>query len=112
MMNRIINILIFILLIFITTVANAVTLKWDIPLGDRLEIVRTANVKYLVNSNTRRLYKERNIIDLTCYKKEGASSLVNGAFSVFHKEYHDKFLPVQVMYQKNSKKLEGLQIQL
>ncbi|MFC1670623.1 OmpA family protein [Spirochaetota bacterium] len=97
-MNQFINILVFFILFFITTIANGATLKWDIPAGDRLEIVRTANVKYLVNSKTRRIYKERNIVDLTCYKKKGDSNLVNGAFSVFHKEYSENVFRLREQY--------------
>ena len=97
-MNRIINILLFILTIFIAANAEAVTLKWNIPTGDRLEVVRTANVKYLINSRTKRIYKERNIIDLTCSKKIKEISFVNGAFSVFHREHQDKVFHLREQY--------------
>ncbi|MCP4136332.1 MAG: OmpA family protein [bacterium] len=68
---------------------GAVTLKWDIPGNARLEAVRTAKVKYYTNSKLVRIYKERNIIDLTCDRKEKSGSHVRGVFSVFRKELKD-----------------------
>ncbi len=68
---------------------NSIILKWDIPLNDRLEIVKTAKVKYLLNTdkNTKfKLYEERNIIDLTCFKKENRQNFVKGNFSIYQKD--------------------------
>jgi len=66
--------------------AGAVTLTWDIPHNDRLEIMRTAKINYLVNNRLKRIYEERNIIDLTCFEKQHNLSKLKGVFSVFHRE--------------------------
>ncbi len=74
---------------------QAVTLKWDIPKGKRLEMVRTAKVNYLINSKLYRIYDERNIIDLTCYKKKDTTSSVRGKFTVYHKEYENSIFTIR-----------------
>ncbi len=61
----------------------AATLAWDIPKGERLEITRTAAVKFLVNDRMQKVYQERNIIDLTCHEKKAEASRVKGRFSVY-----------------------------
>lgn len=74
------------LILLVSLPASGVTLKWDIPQNDRLEIMRTARVNYLVNNRMQRIYEERNIIDLTCFEKKGEASNLKGVFSVFHRE--------------------------
>jgi outer membrane protein OmpA-like peptidoglycan-associated protein len=66
--------------------AQTVTLEWDIPKGERLELVRTAKVNTYVNRKPSRSYDERNIIDLSCYDSSLQSSSVQGDFAVFTKE--------------------------
>lgn len=66
--------------------AQSIQLKWDIPRHERLEMTRTARINYLVNNRLRRVYEERNIIDLTCYDKSEKASSLKGVFSVFHRE--------------------------
>ena len=78
-----------ILFVFITSHAFSHTLSWDIPLNERLEIVRTAKVKTFLNTKIGSVYEERNIIDLVCYKKEGKISYVKGAFTVYHRNEGD-----------------------
>lgn len=72
-----------ILLIFAGGAAHAAVLSWDILKNDRLEITRTATVKFLVNDRLNKVYQERNIIDLTCHERRDASSGVKGRFSLY-----------------------------
>jgi outer membrane protein OmpA-like peptidoglycan-associated protein len=64
----------------------AVSLTWEIPKGERLEITRTAAVKFLVNDRMRKVFQERNIIDLTCIDNRGNASRVKGGFSVYERD--------------------------
>lgn len=64
----------------------AIALKWDIKEGERIEFTKSARVRYYINSDLKRIYEERNIIDLTCSRKTDSSMAVNGVFSVFHRE--------------------------
>lgn len=64
----------------------AATLAWEIPKGERLEITRTAAVKFLINDRMIKIYQERNIIDLTCSDKTGETSRVKGVFSVYERD--------------------------
>jgi len=77
---------IILVLLLSATGLQAMTLKWDIPLSKRLEIMKTARVEYLVNNTVKRVYDERNIIDLTCTAKSDSASRVRGVFAVFHRE--------------------------
>ncbi len=79
--------------LFYSIPARCLILKWDIPLNERLEIVRTADVEYYVNSSLKRIYQERNIIDLTCYAKKDKVSKIRGLFSIYRRESgNDVFL--------------------
>ncbi len=69
--------------------ASAVSLKWEMNISDRVEIVRTADIKYLINSKLTRVYNERNIINLTCTGREEGSSAVKAMFSIFRKDLDD-----------------------
>ena len=64
----------------------AVSLKWDIPKEERLEIVRNAQIEYLINNSIMKVFEERNIVNLSCYEKNEHSSMVKGLFSVYQKE--------------------------
>ncbi len=64
----------------------AAQLRWEIPQYERLEIVRTASVKYFMDKNLIKNYGERNIINLTCYEKEHDGSRVKGDFTVYQKD--------------------------
>ncbi len=68
------------------TTLYAVTMKWDIPKDERLEIMRNARIEYLINSTTMKVYDERNIINLSCFQKKVNTSMVKGLFSVYQKE--------------------------
>jgi outer membrane protein OmpA-like peptidoglycan-associated protein len=81
---------------------NGIRLKWDIPLNDRLEIVKTARVKYLLNTdkNTKyKLYDERNIIDLTCINKEERQNSVKGNFTIYQKDQGTKIFIMKEKYE-------------
>ncbi len=84
--------IILILLITAFTVSSsfAYQLKWIIPEKERLEMVKTAQVQFIINGKLRRKYEERNIIDLTCYKAGKDASHVKGEFTVFRREEKEK----------------------
>lgn len=65
---------------------SAAQLSWEIPKNERLEIVRTATVKYFMDDNLIKNYNERNIINLTCYEKESDGSRIKGDFTVYQKD--------------------------
>ncbi len=64
----------------------AIQLHWEIPKNERLEIVRTASVKYFMDSNFVKNYVERNIVNLTSYDRETDGSRVKGDFTVYQKD--------------------------
>ncbi len=59
--------------------------QWDLTVGERLEIVRTADVIYIENSIQRAKYEERNIVDLTAYAKtpNGRGYRIKGLFKTY-----------------------------
>ena len=61
-------------------------LRWNLQKDERLEMVRTASVTLYLNSMAVKKYDERNIIDLTCYRRDGDDQQMKGGFSVFMKE--------------------------
>ncbi|MGL4368911.1 MAG: OmpA family protein [Spirochaetota bacterium] len=65
---------------------SAYYLKWDLKKGERLEIVKTASVTVYLNSMAAKKYEERNIIDLSCYEREGDIQKLKGGFSVFSRD--------------------------
>jgi len=78
--------LITVILILLITPLWAISLKWDLKKDDRIEIVRTAQVKFLINRKVQRIYQERNIIDLTSIERIADSSRVKGTIKVFHRD--------------------------
>lgn len=85
-MKKIIGfITVFLSFIFSTTLPAA-QIQWEIPKNERLEIIRTASVKYFMDNNLIKSYNERNIINLTCYEKETDGSRVKGDFTVYQKD--------------------------
>ncbi len=88
-------------LFFLLSVSDlfAVQLKWDIPKGNRLEIVRTASVIKLINSRVNSRYDERNIIDLTCVSREKGGSRVEGVFSVYERGYGEDIFLQKAQYE-------------
>jgi len=78
---------------------------WNLKKDDRLELVKTAKINFLINNTLQRIYEERNIIDLTCYDKKEDNSYVKGGFSVFTKESDEK------IFRLTDKKLTDFEIQ-
>jgi outer membrane protein OmpA-like peptidoglycan-associated protein len=78
--------------------AFAAALAWDIPKGERLEITRTAEVTFLVNSTEKKTYDERNIIDLTCYDVRDGVSSVKGLFTVYERESGEEVFRTREQY--------------
>ncbi len=71
---------------------------WDIPSNDRLEVMNTATVNYLENSGLKRVYQERNIIDLTCYKRDNGKQFVKGRFSVYRRDTREEMFRLDEKY--------------
>jgi len=67
--------------------ASAYMLTWNLAKDDRIEMVKTAGIKYYINAKLNRIYEERNIIDITCTDKSDKLNRVHGVFSVHEKEY-------------------------
>lgn len=65
--------------------AYAYKLSWDLAKDERIEMVKTAGVKYYLNARMSRSYEERNIIDITCSDKSDRLNRVHGVFSVLEK---------------------------
>lgn len=80
-------IIVLTLLILPLVNAHAVRLEWDIAKDERIEMIKTAGIKYYINSGLRRAYEERNVIDLTCTDKSDKLNRVNGVFSIHEKEF-------------------------
>jgi len=94
-----VRILALIFCLFSYAAAHAVTLRWNIPKDERLEMTRTASVKFLVNDRTQKMYQERNIIDLTCHATESEASSVKGLFSVYVRESINEVFQLRMQYQ-------------
>lgn len=78
--------------------AHAAVLQWDIAKDDRIEMVRTAQVTTLVGGRREKNYEERNIVDLTCYGKEGPVQRVRGLFSVYQRDAGSQVFMLQEQY--------------
>ncbi len=82
------GVFVFIFVIVLPSTALwAVELKWAFEKDKRIEMVKTARVKYYVNANLNKIYDERNVIDLTCTGKSDKYGHVNGVFTVHEKGY-------------------------
>lgn len=79
-------------------VVMAITLSWDIPQNERLEFVYDANIEYFENGMLRKIYSERNIIDLLCYEKDTKGQAVKGTFSVYRKNINDYVFRLEEQY--------------
>lgn len=91
----------FIISIFIILLSlplYSMKLKWDLDKNERIEMVRTAGVRYYVNRSVQRVYEERNIIDLTCVEKFSDMYRVDGVFSVFEREGSDTVFKLKEKY--------------
>ncbi|MCX8124529.1 MAG: OmpA family protein [Spirochaetes bacterium] len=92
-----INMMVFVLLLD-THFVFALTLKWDIPEQSKLEFVYDAKIEYYENGELKRIYGERNIIDLVCYQKKSNGQAVNGSFSVYRKNINDFVYRLEEQY--------------
>lgn len=102
-MKKIINSLMYAAIIFTVYVVFppvivAVTLTWDIPQHEKLEFVYDANIEYYENGILRKIYGERNIIDLLCYEKDSKGQAVRGTFSVYRKNINDYVYRLEEQY--------------
>lgn len=73
------------LMLFYSFNAHAYMLMWNLEKDERIEMVKTADVKYYINANLKKIYEERNIIDITCREKSDRLNRVHGVFSVHEK---------------------------
>ncbi len=80
------------------TIVEAITLTWDIPQNESLEFVYDANIEYYEDGILRKIYSERNIIDLLCYKKNSNGQAVRGSFSVYRKNINDYVYRLEEQY--------------
>jgi outer membrane protein OmpA-like peptidoglycan-associated protein len=92
------KLLLTILILIPWAASHAASLTWEIPKDERLEITRTAAVKFLVNDSMRRVFQERNIIDLTCYDAKAGASSVRGRFSVYERGSVDEVFNLREQY--------------
>lgn len=70
--------------------AGAYTLRWNLEKDERIEMVKTADVKYYINAVLKKVYEERNIIDITCSDRSDRLNRVHGVFSVHEKDEGEK----------------------
>ncbi len=96
-MKRIVIIILLVVNVF-TGQLSAEVFKWDIKKNDRLELVKTAKIVFIMNNKLARKYEERNIIDLTCYKNTGTQNFLKGSFSIYTKDID---APVFKLTEKN-----------
>ncbi len=90
MKNKLVLAIVFLLMVlyaFFPDGSRTETIRWIIPEGEKLEMVRNAEVEFLVNGVVQKVYHERNIINLSCFKKENTQSKVKGEFTIYQK--HD-----------------------
>ena len=78
--------------------AYAYKLSWDISKGERIEMVKTADVKYYINAKLTKVYEERNIIDLSCTGKSDLLNRVDGVFTVLERGSGEKVFHVRNKY--------------
>jgi len=76
----------------------AYKLTWDISKDERIEMVKTADVKYYINAELKKVYEERNIIDLSCSGKSDLLNRVDGVFTVLQRNSGEKVFHVMNQY--------------
>jgi outer membrane protein OmpA-like peptidoglycan-associated protein len=76
----------------------AYKLLWDLSKDERIEMIKTADVKYYINANLTKTYEERNIIDLSCTGKSDKLNRVDGVFTVLQRDSGDKAFHVMNQY--------------
>lgn len=88
-----------VLIITPLSLLHAYELKWDMPEGQRLEMVKTATIEYRTNGNLARVYQERNIIDLTSLGKEKLGNKVKGVFSTYSRDRSEDTFKLESRHQ-------------
>lgn len=89
MKNKLVLTIVFLIMVLYAVFpdySNTETIRWIIPEGEKLEMVRNAEVKFLVNGVVQKAYQERNIINLSCFEQDKTQSRVKGEFSVYQKK--------------------------
>ncbi len=81
--------IVFVMLLLPVAGLHAEKFVWDLSPDERIEMVKTARIKYYINSRLSRIYDERNIIDLTCVDKSDRLNRVHGVFSVHEKDHNE-----------------------
>ena len=103
-MRHIINLLFLILSVNILNAqTNEHLFRWNLEEGQRLEIVRTADVIYIENTIQRDVYEERNIIDLTAYREtaNGQGFQVQGIFKTYSRKKGENVFKLNREYQSD-----------
>jgi len=106
-MKRLLSVLFAVL--FLASGLSAANLKWDLEKDKRVEMVKTARIKYYINANLKKIYEERNIIDLTCVGTSDKYGRVHGVFTIHEKDYGESMFKqrnkyiVDFLIQKNGK---------
>lgn len=99
--------ILILLFVFLNASISAATLKWKFEPQDRLEVVKTAEIAYLINKSIQSQYYERNIVDLTCLDIKGKEHRVHGTFSVFTKQANDAAFQLTSRHQSDFGILES-----
>lgn len=89
---------IFTSIILMSLPLYSMKLKWTLDKDERIEMVKTAGVRYYVNRSVQRVYEERNIIDLTCISSMSDMYRVDGVFTVFEREGDDTVFKLKEKY--------------
>ncbi|MCL1833786.1 MAG: OmpA family protein [Leptospirales bacterium] len=76
----------------------AYKLSWDISKDERIEMVKTADVRYYINAELKKTYEERNVIDLSCSGKSDMLNRVDGVFTVLQRDSGEKVFHVMNQY--------------
>ena len=75
---------------------------WNLQTGKRIESVKTADVEYYENGILKRVYKERNIVDLTVIAIAPKGGYrVSGLFKIFRMLKGDKVFHLDEEYQSD-----------
>lgn len=101
MKNKLVLALVFLLMVlyaFFPDCSRTETIRWIIPEGEKLEMVRNAEVEFLVNGVVQKVYHERNIINLSCFEKVNTQSKVKGEFTIYQKHEDEDVYNLREQY--------------
>ncbi|MFW6366625.1 MAG: OmpA family protein [Spirochaetota bacterium] len=88
-MSRKLKLILASAVVFSYSAIYPVQLRWTFDKGDRIEVVKTANISFFINKELQNKYVERNIVDLTCTGTQQDAYSVEGTFSIFTKDHDD-----------------------